>query len=148
MKSANVYLNFKGNCLEAFTFYQSVLGGEFPYIGKFKDMPVQEGCDPLSAEMGEQIMHISLQINEQTVLMGSDTGGDWAPLFQLGNNFSISINAENKEEVDRIFAGLSEGGQVIMPVTTTFWGEYFGMLTDKFGINWMIGFREPGFIGG
>lgn len=142
MTTVNVYLNFNGNCEEAFNFYKSVLGGEFPYIGRFKEMPPQEGMKPLSAEEGEKIMHVTLPISKETSLMGSDTGGEWAPGFVQGNNFSISINTESKAEADRLFKGLSAGGQVTMPMSDTFWGSYFGMFTDKFGVNWMVSFAE------
>lgn len=142
MAVVNVYLNFMGNCLDAFNFYRSVFGGDFPYVGKFKYMPPQEGMPPMSEEMGEKIMHISLPISKETSIMGSDTGGEWAPNFTPGNNFSISINAESKEEADRLFNGLSEGGKVTMPLSQAFWGDYFGMLEDKFGINWMMSFND------
>lgn len=141
MASVNIYLNFNGNCEEAFNFYKSVFGGEFPYIGRFKDMPAQEGMPPLPKEMEGKIMHVSLPISKETMLMGSDTGGEWAPSFVQGNNFSISINADSKEEADRLFNGLSDGGKVTMPLNNTFWGDYFGMFTDKFGINWMMSFN-------
>jgi PhnB protein len=72
--------------------------------------------------------------------MGSDTGGEWAPTFVQGNNFSISLNTDSREEADHLFNGLSDGGQVTMPMENTFWGDYFGMFTDKFGINWMVSF--------
>lgn len=142
MAIVNVYLTFNGNCQDAFNFYRSVFGGDFPYVGKFKDMPPQEGMPPMSEEMGEKIMHISLQISKETAIMGSDTGGEWAPFFKQGNNFSISINAESKEEADRLFNGLAEGGKVTMPLSQAFWGDYFGMLEDKFGINWMMSFND------
>lgn len=141
MASVNVYLNFNGNCEEAFNFYKSVFGGEFPYIGRFKDMPPQEGVK-MTDEMANRIMHVSLPISKETMLMGSDTGGEWAPDFKQGNNFSISINADSKDEADRLFSGLSKGGKVTMPMEKTFWGDYFGMFTDKFGINWMVSFNE------
>jgi len=83
-------------------------------------------------------MHISLPISTETVLMGSDTGGEWVANYKEGNNFSISINTDKTEEADRIFAELSKDGDVTMPMNKTFWGSYFGMFTDKFGINWMI----------
>ncbi|GEO12208.1 VOC family protein [Segetibacter aerophilus] len=142
MASVNVYLNFDGNCEEAFTFYKSVFGGEYAYIGRFKDMPPQEGMPAMPAEMGNRIMHVSLPISKETMIMGSDTGGEWASSFKQGNNFAISINASSKEEADRLFHGLSEGGQVTMPLANTFWGDYFGMFTDKFGINWMTSYNE------
>lgn len=142
MATVNVYLTFNGNCKEAFDFYKSVFGGEFPYAGTFADMPPQEG-KPIAEEDKNKIMHISLPISQETVLMGSDTGGEWASNYKAGNNISISINADSKEEVDRLFNGLSNGGQVTMPLEETFWGAYFGMFTDKFGINWMVNYDDP-----
>jgi len=142
MAVVNVYLTFMGNCQDAFNFYRSVFGGDFPYVGKFKDMPTQEGMPPMSDEMGEKIMHISLPISKETSIMGSDTGGEWAPHFTQGNNFSISINAESKDEADRLFNGLAEGGKITIPLSHAFWGDYFGMLEDKFGINWMMSFND------
>lgn len=142
MAKVNVYLNFDGNCETAFKFYQSVFKGEFQYIGRFKDMPPMEGIPPLTKEEGEKIMHVSLPISEETILMGSDVGGDWSPKFKLGNNFSVSINTGSKEEADHLFTGLSVGGQVTMPMQSTFWGDYFGSFTDKFEINWMVSFAE------
>ena len=141
MATVNAYLTFNGNCEEAFLFYKSVFGGEFPYLGRFKDMP-QDNVNKMDPGMGEKIMHVSLPISKETVLMGSDTGGEWASSFKQGNNFSISITASSKEEADRLFQGLSAGGNVTMPMDTTFWGDYFGMWQDKFGINWMISFDE------
>ena len=140
MTTVNVYLTFNGNCEEAFNFYKSVFGGEFPYIGRFKDMPAESG-KPLPPEQADKIMHVSLQVSKETMLMGSDTGGEWASGFTKGNNFSISINTDSKEEADRLFGGLSSGGSVTMPMNKTFWGDYFGMFEDKFGINWMVSHR-------
>jgi PhnB protein len=142
MASVNVYLIFNGNCEEAFTFYKSVFGGEYPYIGKFKDMPPYEGMPAMSEEAGNRIMHVSLPISKETMLMGSDTGGEWATSFKAGNNFAVSINASSKEEADKLFNGLSEGGKVTMPLNNTFWGDYFGMFEDRFGVNWMMSYNE------
>lgn len=139
MAQVNPYITFNGSCEAAFNFYKSVFGGEFPYIGKFKDMPPQEG-KPMSAEDGEKIMHVSLPISKETTLMGSDTGGEWASNFKEGNNISISINAESEEEAKKIFNGLSAGGRVTMPLEKTFWGALFGMFTDQFGINWLVNY--------
>ena len=138
MTTINVYLTFAGNCEEAFNFYKSVLGGEYSYFSRFKDMPPSDDCPPLPDDEKEKIMHISLPISKETVLMGSDSSEAFGQAPIQGNNFSLSINAEKKEEVDRIFGELSEGGQVTMPLSDTFWGAYFGMLTDKFGIQWMV----------
>ena len=140
MSSINVYLIFDGNCEKAFDFYKSVFGGEIPYVGRYKDMPPGEGKVP--EKDLEKIMHMSLQVDKDTVLMGSDAGGEWAPIYKQGNNFSLSINASSKENADKIFNDLSKGGQVTMPMAKTFWGDYFGMLTDKFGINWMMSYNE------
>lgn len=141
MATVNAYLTFNGNCEEAFLFYKSVFGGDFSYIGKFKDMP-QDDANKMDPSMAENIMHVSLPISKETILMGSDTGGEWASSFKEGNNFSISITASSKDEADRLFKGLSAGGNVTMPMDTTFWGDYFGMWQDKFGINWMMSFNE------
>jgi PhnB protein len=142
MTTVNVYLNFDGNCEEAFNFYKSIIGGEFSFLGRFKDMPPQEGTPPMTAEDGEKIMHVSLPISKETILMASDTGGEWCAKVTKGNNFSISINTDSRNEADRLFNGLSARGQVTMPMEKTFWGSYFGMFTDKFGINWMVSFDE------
>ena len=131
---------FGGNCEEAFVFYKSVFGGDFPYMGRYKDMPPAEGCAPLSEAEGQRIMHVSLPISKETILMGSDTSEAFGHKTVVGNNFSISINADSKEEAEKLFKGLSEGGKVTMPMNKTFWGAYFGMFTDRFGIKWMINF--------
>jgi PhnB protein len=142
MTTINPYLTFNGTCEAAFTFYKSIFGGEFPYIGRFKDMPVSEGCEPLAAEEGEKIMHVSLPISAETTLMGSDSSEAFGHVTVVGNNFSISINTNSATEADRLFNGLSADGIITMPMNKTFWGAYFGMFTDKFGINWMINHDE------
>lgn len=139
MTTVNVYLNFLGNCEEAFHFYQSVFGGEFSYVGRFSEIPLDSDMPPVPEELKNKIMHIGLPISSETMLMGSDTGGEWAPTFTKGNNFSISVNiSDSKEKADAFFQDLSEGGKITMPMADTFWGDYFGMLEDKFGVNWMI----------
>jgi PhnB protein len=144
MAVINPYLNFNGTCEEAFNFYKSVFGGEFGYVGRFSEMPPDPNQPPMPAEMQNRIMHISLSIggSQTNMLMGSDTGGEWASNHVVGNNISISIGANSKEEADRIFNGLAEGGTVTMPLANVFWGDYFGMCIDKFGINWMMSFNE------
>jgi len=142
MASINPYLIFNGNCEEAFLFYKSVFGGEFPYIGKFSDMPPSDdpNCPPPSADEANRIMHVSLPIGN-TVLMGSDSTSQSGDV-SIGANVSISINTESRAEADKLFNGLSAGGNVIMPMQDTFWGAYFGMFVDKFSIHWMINFDE------
>ncbi len=140
MATTNTYLNFNGTCEEAFNFYKSVFGGEFTYIGRFDEMPESEDYKVPEADMNK-IMHVSLPIGT-SILMGCDTGGDWATTFVQGNNFSVSITPESKQEADTLFTALSEGGQITVPIHSTFWGAYFGMFTDKFGINWMVNFEQ------
>ena len=140
MAAVNPYLIFNGNCEEAFLFYKSVFGGEFPYIGKFKDMPSDENSPQLSDEDANKVMHVCLPIGN-TVLMGSDSN-EASGAVSSGSNFSVSINTDSIEEADRIFNGLSAGGNPFMPMNKTFWGAYFGMFVDKFGIHWMVNFDE------
>ncbi|HRO08893.1 MAG TPA: VOC family protein [Saprospiraceae bacterium] len=140
MATTDTYINFNGNCENAFLFYKSVFGGEFNYLSKFGEMPQGEGYSVPESDLNK-VMHVSLPIGK-SILMGSDVGGDWAPGFVQGNNFSVSVTADTKEEADHLFDGLSEGRQTVMPMQNTFWGDYFGMLTDKFGINWMVSFNE------
>jgi len=134
------YLTFPGNCEEAFNFYRSVFGGQFGYVGRFKEMPPMEGQPQMPASEGEKIMYISLPISAETVLMGSDSSEAFGQATVIGNNFSISVNAISQAEADRLYNGLSAGGHATMPMNQTFWGSYFGMLTDKFGIQWMVSF--------
>ena len=141
MATVNPYLIFNGDCEAAFLFYQSVFGGEFPYIGKFSDMPADDNCPPLTAEDANRIMHVSLPIGKETILMGSDSNTQSGDVI-MGTNISISINAESRAEADKLFNGLSAGGNVIMAMDNTFWGAYFGMFSDKFGIHWMVNFDE------
>ena len=140
MATTNTYLTFNGNCEPAFDFYKSVFGGEFTYKGKFNEMPPQEG-QTMSEEDGHRIMHVSLPIGS-SILMGSDTGGEWAASFVQGNNFSVSVTADSKAEADKLFEGLSAGGHITVPISQTFWGDYFGMCADQFGIQWMVSFKE------
>lgn len=142
MTTANVYITFNGNCEEAFNFYKSVFGGEFPFIGRFKDMPPMEEISPLAEDQMERIMHVSLSIGDGSVLMGSDVGGGWSQKLEVGNNFSVAVGTESKNEADRLFNRLSADGNITMPMQSTLWGDYFGSFTDKFGINWMVSFPE------
>ncbi len=141
MVKLNPYVNFKGNCEEAFNFYKSILGGDFTYIGRFKDMPAENKHDPADAE---KIMHIGLPLGGGSVLMGSDVPTAYEEHFVAGTNISLTLSPENEEEARRVFEGLSQGGQVTMPMEKTFWGSLFGMLTDKYGINWMVDYEIPG----
>ncbi|UZD23838.1 VOC family protein [Algoriphagus halophytocola] len=141
MTTINPYLTFEGNCENAFNFYRAVFGGEFTFLGRFSDMP-EDPNYPVSDEARNQIMHVSLPIGGDTILMGSDTGGHDSGNFNVGNNISLSITVDSKEKADEFFSKLSSEGKVSMEMSSTFWGDYFGMCTDRFGINWMISFRE------
>ena len=136
MASINPYIHFNGNAEEAFMFYQSVFGGNFARIVRFKDLSF-EGAPDFEKE-AEKIMHISLPIGKHTVLMGSDTPEQLGKHNEMETRSKISISAETKEEADHIFNGLSAGGQIEMPIQDSPWGSYFGMFRDKFGIEWMI----------
>jgi PhnB protein len=147
MAKINPYLNFGGNAEEAFNFYRSVFGGEFAGVLRWKDMP-KEGCEDggdgehqgVSEADGEKIMHIALPIGGGNVLMASDTLEGFGPPLAVGNNFYIAIAPESKDEADRLFADLSAGGAVEMPMADAFWGGYFGSFKDKFGIGWLINY--------
>lgn len=137
MTTINPYLTFNGTCEAAFNFYKSVFGGEFPYLGKFKDMP-EDPKYPVAESDKEKIMHISLPISKETSLMGSDSTEAFGKATIVGNNVTISVNCDSVEEVTRIYNALSVDGKIFMPLEKTFWGAYFGQFTDKFGIQWMV----------
>jgi PhnB protein len=138
MASVSPYLTFNGNCEEAFNFYRSVFGGDFPYIGRYKDMP--EGEFPIAESDKNLIMHVSLPVGNGTFLYGADAAAAFGGGGKQGDNFSISVNTDSEDEAIRIFNGLSAGGKVTMPLDKTFWGAFFGMFTDKFNINWMVNY--------
>jgi PhnB protein len=135
MKEIVTYLNFDGKTRAAMTFYAKSLGTELEL------MPFSHGqCDvPKGAE--DRIMHARLIKNGVPVLMASDTPPGM-PLHE-GNNFSVSVNCESMQEIERLFAALGEKGNVTMPLQNMFWGAHFGMLTDQFGINWMFNYELP-----
>lgn len=137
MAQINPYISFNGNCEEAFNFYKSVFGGEFPYIGRYSEMPAEYNVEPKDKDL---IMHVSLPISNGSILMGADMSEAFGGKAPMGSNISISLNADSEAEADKLFAGLSAGGQVVMPLGKTFWGAYFGMFTDKFGISWMVNY--------
>ena len=141
MAQVNAYLTFNGNCEEAFNFYKGVFGGEFGQISKFKDIPPSPGQD-FTAEEGERILHVSLPISNETILMGSDAHPRMGQVT-WGQNLSLSVGTDSKEEADKIFNGLAAGGKITMPIADTFWGAYFGMFIDKFGFTWMVNYDYP-----
>ncbi|RNI28981.1 VOC family protein [Rufibacter latericius] len=139
MVTVHPYLNFDGNTEEAFLFYKSVFGGEFITLQRFKDVG---DSSRIPADVQEKIMHIALPIGQGTILMGTDSLESMGHKLTPGNNFHLSLNTESREEADQIYASLSAGGQANMPMAKTFWGSYFGMLTDPFGVQWMVSYEE------
>jgi PhnB protein len=141
MATINPYIHFNGGAEEAFNFYKSIFGGEFAEVMRYKDVSQAEGCEGMQVAESdlEKIMHIALPLGNGDVLMANDVLESMGQLSEI-NNFSLAVNAESREEADRFFAGLSEGGKVEMPLADAFWGAYFGMTHDKFGIRWMINF--------
>ena len=130
------YLNFAGNAEEAFEFYRSVFGGEFSAVVRFKDFPM-EGVE-IPEKDGDKMMHISLPIGEESILMASDVLQPLGPELVQGNNVYVMVSPDTKEEADQIFTGLSQGADIEMPIADQAWGDYFGSLKDKFGVRWMV----------
>ncbi len=139
MASLHSYLNFNGNTEAAFNFYKSVFGGEFATFTRFEDNP--GACEGIPATEHKRIMHVALPIGPNSILMGSDVPSSMQQVIK-GNNVTISIDTASEAEADQLFKGLSENGNIQMPLAKMFWGAYFGMLTDQFGIQWMINYDE------
>jgi PhnB protein len=135
------YLNFAGNAQQAFDFYKSAFGGDFSSVVRFKDLPM-EGVT-ISKEDEEKIMHIALPIGEDNVLMASDVLESLGQQLVQGNNVYVSVHPTSREEADRIFSALSEGADIEMPMGDQVWGDYYGSLKDKFGIQWMVNYSPP-----
>lgn len=138
MTRLHSYLNFAGNAEQAFGFYRSVFGGEFSSLVRFKDFPM-EGVSIPEADQ-DKIMHIALPIGEDEILMASDTLESLGQELVQGNNVYLSVHAASREEADRIFHALSEGGEVEMPIDDQPWGDYYGSFKDGFGVMWMVSY--------
>jgi PhnB protein len=137
MAVINPYINFNGNAEEAFSFYKSVFGGEFSKILRFKDLASAEF--PVAENEANKIMHIALPIGNN-VLMANDVPEILGKVNENENRSKISISAASKPEADKLFNGLSAGGQIEMPIMDSPWGTYFGMFRDKYGIEWTVEF--------
>ncbi|NOT94296.1 VOC family protein [Ferruginibacter sp.] len=135
MTTLNPYIYFNGNCEDAFSFYKSVFRNEITYIGRYKDVPKTDR--QIFREADEKIMHISLPISTETILMGSDNTVAYEESIAY-SNFSLILHTDSKAEADRLFNELSESGQVKVPMKMTFWNSYYGICIDKFGISWKI----------
>jgi len=141
MARIDPHINFNGNAEEAFNFYKSVFGGEFTKIMRFKDL---SGAGfPVAEKEANKIMHIALSIGN-CMLMGNDVPEAMGRTNENENRSKIVITAASKEEADKLFTGLSAGGQIEMPISDSPWGSYFGMFRDKYGIEWMVNFDPKG----
>jgi PhnB protein len=135
----STYLNFTRSTEEAFNFYKSVFGTEFTGgISRLGDVPPQPGQPELSAEDKQLIMNVQLPILGGHLLMGTDAPESMGFTLNQGNNIHICLDPDTRAEADRLFAALSEGGKVEMPLQEMFWGDYFGSFADRFGVQWMI----------
>lgn len=138
MATINPYINFNGNAEEAFNFYKSVFGGEFTKILRFKDLSSPEF--PVAEKEANKIMQIALPIGNN-LLIANDVPESMGRVNENENRSKIAISAETKEEADKLFNGLSEGGTVEMPMSESPWGTYFAMFRDKYGIEWTVEFE-------
>ena len=139
MALINPHVNFNGNAQEAFNFYKSVFGGEFAQVIRFKEMSSPEF--PIAEKEANKIMHITLPIGKN-LLMGNDVPESMGRTNENENRSKISISAESRDEADKIFNGLSAGGQIEFPMGDSPWGSYFGSFRDKYGIEWMVDFAS------
>lgn len=139
MTTINPWINFNGNAEEAFTFYKSVFGGEFTKLSRLKDLAGPEF--PVAEKDANKILYIALPIGIN-ILKGNDIPESMGRVNENENRSKISVNADSKEEANRLFNGLSAGGTVEMPIADSPWGSYFGMFRDKFGIEWMVEFDQ------
>ena len=135
MTTQKPYIYFNGNCEEAFNFYKSVFKKEFTYVGRYKDVPKKDRH--IFQEADEKIMHVALPISTETILMGADNIEVNRETMR-NSSFSLIFYTDSKEEADRLFTELSERGQIKVPMNMTFWGSYYGLCIDKFGISWKI----------
>lgn len=143
MSRVSTYLNFPRSTEEAFMFYKSVFGGEFiGGINRMGAVPPQEGVPPLNEEDKNLVMHVALPILGGHMLMGTDAPESMGFKVSPGNNVYINLEPDTMAETNQLFASLSEGGKIEMPLQKMFWGDYFGSCTDKFGIQWMFNCSE------
>jgi len=139
MATINPYINFNGNAEEAFNFYRSVFGGEFASVVRFKDLESAEF--PVAEKEANKIMRIILPIGGN-ILIANDVPESMGRVNENENRSKIAISAQTKEEADKLFKGLSEGGTVEMPMSQSPWGTYFAMFRDKYGIEWTVEFES------
>ena len=141
MSTLNPYLNFNGNTEEAFRFYRSVFRTDFTALQRFRDTP-EPICAQVSPADHDKIMHVALPIGRGNMLMATDALESMGQSVQPGSNFSLCLSADSEAEAHRLFTALANGGSITMPLEKAFWGALFGLLTDKFGIQWMVNYDE------
>ena len=144
MRTINPWINFNGNAEEAFTFYKSVFGGDFTKIIRFKDLSSDEF--PVEEKDANKIMTIVLPIGKHNVLIANDVPDFMGPVSENENRSKISISADSREEAEKLFNGLSAGGEIEGPIGDSPWGTYAGMFRDKYGIEWIVEF-DPDYKG-
>ncbi|HEX6994731.1 MAG TPA: VOC family protein [Gammaproteobacteria bacterium] len=137
MKAAHPYLNFDGNAEEAFNYYKSVFGGEFPMVLRFRDFG-GEAAGVAGSDL-DRIAHIALALGD-TMLMASDIPASQSGSHVVGSNCYISLTPDSAEEAERVFGGLAAGGKVEMPLQRTEWAEKYGSCVDRFGVRWMVNY--------
>jgi len=144
MAFINPHINFNGNAEEAFNFYKSVFGGEFAKVIRFKDIASPEL--PIEKKEENKIMHIALLIGKNNMLMANDVPESMGRTSENENRSKIFVGAESREEANKLFSGLSVGGNIEAPIGDSPWGSYFGMFRDKYGIEWIVDF-DPNYNG-
>ena len=141
MSKVSIYLNFQGNTEEAFNFYKSVFKTEFSMpVARMKDVPPMPGMPPLAEKEKNYVMHVTLPILAGIELQGSDMLESMGHKLKIGNNTTICLEPDSKEETDRLYNALAAGGSDTMAPQDMFWGAYWGTALDKFGIRWMFNF--------
>ncbi len=141
MAKINIYLHFESKTEEAFNFYKSVFGGQFSTFLRYSNVPDKSGFGEIPDTEKNKIMHVELPIGNTHTLMGADTLESMRQKITFGNNFAIFIRTSSRGETEKIFNGLSTDGKITMPLTKTFWSEYFGTCNDKFGIPWKVSYE-------
>ena len=134
----NPHVTYNGNCEKAFDFYKTIFGGNYSKVIRYNEMHQESGAPSVPAEVGNQIRHIELPLNNDTLLIGSDNAEHGSPELNVGNNLKISITTDERSEGERLFNALSQEGTVKVPFGDSFWGSFYGSLIDKFGIHWLI----------
>ncbi len=141
MASLHAYLNFNGNCEEAFKFYQTVFDTRLLAVYRFGEMPANDAMPPVSDEDKQKIMHTALKINDNTLLMGSDCIEAFGQKATYGTGTALMLDVQSIDEAEKLYNSLSQGGEIEMPLAEQDWAERYAAFRDKFGIGWMINYE-------